>query len=180
MQITGRLIELLSDAKCVQENVWYSLGFLARKDTAARRLLLNHLKGPIPSKRSALWYGLMAADEAYDEQPASEQQKYADALVGILMRLSDNRAYACWKAGESLETHIGGEIGLKALEGALRSPYACARVSSIHGLSHYADSRAVQHIQESAHNDRSDRVRRYANEVLGYLKEKGKLSDKPT
>ncbi|MHB0998906.1 MAG: HEAT repeat domain-containing protein [Armatimonadota bacterium] len=174
------LLHLLSDpSKDVRQSAYCSLGGIAGKHTNIRKLILDFLMGPIPERCEALWNAIMAADDAFcldSDPPVSkdELKEYADALVSVLMRLKENKAQACWKAGESLGFHIKGKIGFNALIQALKSPYACGRWSAVSGLQDLRNPKAVPYLEEIAQNDRSAKVRDRAREVIDFLQHQRK------
>lgn len=167
------LLHLLSDPdKEVRLDASFSLGYIARRHAKVRRLIINFLRGPIPDRRDSLWCAMMAADDAYYDNPDSARSRsglkeYADALLSVLMRLKDNSGWACWKAGESLGSHVEGEIGFGTLIQALRSPYACGRWSAVGGLMDLRNREAVPYLEEIAQHDRSKKVRERAREAIG-------------
>lgn len=175
-KVSRILLDLLADRdKEVRRHASSSLGSIAEDHIEARRLILGFLRGPIPESHESLWNAIMAADEAYyldadnTPKPDYELKQYADALLSVLMRLKDNKAWACWKAGESLGFHVKGEIGFDALVQALKSPYVCGRISAIHGFSHLENPDALPYLQTIAEHDRSVKVRGCACEVIEYL-----------
>jgi len=169
-KVLNRLVELLQDAhKKVSFEAEMSLSWMAPRKAVVRRKVLSVLRGPLFKRRRGLWNLIFAAEDGFGDRPAEEQQELAEALVSVLMRLPDNRAYACWIAGDTLGDHIGGEIGFEALIRALKSPYACGRMSAIHGLTHAENPKAIPFLQEIARTDRSAKARDYARDTIAYL-----------
>lgn len=176
-----RLVALAGDSrKLVRCSASWSLGSIAIGSAECREMLVDFLSGPLPENREATWNVLMAADDGFEDLSLPEQKPYVDALVSLLIRLPDNRAWACWKAGESLGVHVGGKAALDGLIAALRSPHACGRWSAVHGLSHLEDMAAIPFLEEVAKHDSNRTVWAFAREVAAYLSgDKGRRVDSP-
>jgi HEAT repeat protein len=176
----SKMVELLGDAdRSMRIAAGSALGYIggARDEPRARQALLRLLLGPLPTNRETTWSTLMAVDDLEDVLSGTETREFADAILSVLMRIQDNKALACWKAGETLGAHLGGEASLDALTQALNGRHACARASAVHGLVHLKDPVAIPFLEKVAKNDHSIKVREYARRVIAYLEDNTSTGD---
>lgn len=163
----GKLRVLL--AKCL-------VALLPESYPVLRDLLNPRRRGAAPDAQFSVFCFLDAIGDL--DRGHHDRQRILDLLSHYLVNVNHDTAQAAWMAGDLLGDHWPAEESVPLLiHAAQHARFVAGREGAIHGISHALDRvpkrvqwQLVDCLKHIAGTDRSGRVRRYADAVLGDLR----------